>query len=89
MGLAWRVTEPDALLSETLAVAQEIAANPIPSLIATKELLLGSGRPKEAWAAHQRETEAYGLLQGAPANKEALAAFVEKREPDFTAIPGI
>lgn len=89
MGLVWRLTEPEDLMSETMVVAEELAANPIPSLIATKELLLGSGRPTEAWAAHQRETEAYGRLLGAPANTEAVAAFIEKRAPNFTRISDI
>jgi enoyl-CoA hydratase/carnithine racemase len=90
MGLAWRVTEPEDLLPEAMTVAEELAANPIPSLIATKELLLGSsGRPTDAWAAHEREIAAYGHLLGAAANQEAVAAFIEKREPDFTRIPGI
>ncbi|HAX06271.1 MAG TPA: crotonase, partial [Acidimicrobiaceae bacterium] len=59
------------------------------SLVATKELLMGAGRPDEAWAAHKREISAYATLLGAPANTEAVAAFVEKRDPDFSSIPGI
>ncbi len=89
MGLVWKVCEPESLMSEAVAVAGELAANPIPSLVATKELLMGAGRPDEAWAAHKREVSAYATLLGAPANTEAVAAFVEKRDPDFSSIPGI
>ena len=89
MGLAWRVTEPDALLPSAYEVAQELAANPIPSLVATKSLMQEAGRSREAWEAHGRENGAYAELMGAPANKEAFAAFREKRAPDFSKIPGI
>ena len=89
MGLVWKVCEPESLMSEAVAVAGELAANPIPSLVATKELLMGAGRPDEAWAAHKREVSAYATLLGAPANTEAVAAFVEKRDPNFSSIPGI
>ena len=89
MGLVWRVTEPEELMVETMAVAQELAANPIPTLIATKQLLMGPGRPEDAWAAHTRENAAYAGLLGAPANVEALTAFLDKRDPDFSSIPGI
>jgi enoyl-CoA hydratase/carnithine racemase len=89
MGYVWRVTEPDELMSQSLEVAAEIAANPIPSLMATKELMLASGRPSDAWAAHEREVKIYATLMGAPANNEALAAFIEKRPPEFSKIPGI
>ena len=89
MGLVWKVCEPESLMSEAVAVADELAANPIPSLVATKELLMGAGRPNEAWAAHKREVSAYATLLGAPANTEAVAAFVEKRDPNFSSIPGI
>ena len=89
MGLVWRVTAPEELMPETLEVAQELAANPIPSLVATKKLLMGAGRPQDAWSAHKRENGAYAELLGAPANTEAVAAFVEKRDPDFSSIPGI
>lgn len=90
MGFIWRVCTPEALLAETLTVANEIAANPIPSLIATKQLMLDStGRRDDAIAAHRSELRAYGPLIGSPANQEAVAAFLEKREPDFSSIPGL
>lgn len=49
-----------------MAVATDIAANPIPSLIATKELMLASGRLDLAKESHAREVEAYKGLVGAP-----------------------
>jgi len=89
MGLVWRVCAPETLMDEAHEVAQELAAKPIPSLVATKELLLASGRPVQTIAAHEREGEAFKDLLGAPANVEAIKAFMEKREPDFSGIPGI
>ncbi|MFT7648176.1 MAG: enoyl-CoA hydratase/carnithine racemase [Candidatus Poriferisodalaceae bacterium] len=89
MGMAWKVCEPDSLMNDTMAVAEEIAANPIPSLVATKQLMLDAGRAEAALAAHHREMAAYQPLVGAPANAEAVAAFLAKREPDFASIPGI
>jgi enoyl-CoA hydratase/carnithine racemase len=90
MGYVWRVCAPEVLESETLSVAHEIAANPIPSLIATKQLMLDSTRRRDdAIAAHRSELIAYGPLLGGPANSEAVAAFLDKREPDFSSIPGV
>lgn len=89
MGLVWRVVAASALMDETLAVAHELAANPIPSLIATKRLMLAGGRPERALAAHEREVQVYDELLGAPANREAVRAFGDKRAPDFGAIKGI
>ncbi len=88
-GLVWKVCEPAELMGETMAVAAEMAANPIPSLIATKQLMLDAGRTEAALAAHKRELIAYGPLMGGPANREAVAAFIDKREPDFSSIPGL
>ncbi len=89
MGIAWRLADDDRVLDAALEVAGELAANPIPSLIATKELMLRAGRADRSWAAHEREQEAYAVLMGGPANVEAFEAFREKREPDFSGIPGL
>ncbi len=89
MGLAWKVCEPDALIGDAMVTAQELAANPIPSLVATKQLMLDAGRAEQAVAAHKRELIAYVPLMGGPANVEAFAAFNEKRDPDFGSIPGL
>ena len=88
-GLAWRVEADVEVLAKSIEVAQELANNPIPSLIATKELMMNSGRSDASWAAHSRENHAYADLMGGPANREAFQAFSEKREPDFSKISGI
>ncbi len=85
-GLAWRTCSDDALLDEALAVARQIARMPVVSLVETKRLLLAD-RGDAAAAARAREEEVFGRLTGAPANREAIAAFLEKREPDFTNLP--
>ncbi len=89
MGLVWRVCTDETLDAQTQAVAQEIAANPIPSLVETKRLMLAANHTEAVLAAHEREAEAFGRLIGAAANREAVAAFLEKREPNFTRIAGL
>ena len=38
-------------------------------------------------AARERENAAFAELMGGPANLEALTAFAEQREADFTSLP--
>jgi enoyl-CoA hydratase/carnithine racemase len=85
-GLVWKVVEPEALRSEALGVAASIARMPIVSLVETKRLLHAT-RLEQAQAARAREEEVFSRLTGAPANREAVTAFLEKREPDFTNLP--
>lgn len=82
-GLAWRVVPGDALLDEALAVAAEIAKMPVTSLVATKRLLLAA-RADAVAAANRREQAEFVQMLGQPANVEAITAFLERREPDFT-----
>ncbi len=81
-GLAGRLCAPEALMDEALALAGRIARMPVSSLVATKELLLAA-RLDAVRAARERENTRFAKLLGGPANREALAAFREKREPDF------
>jgi enoyl-CoA hydratase/carnithine racemase len=86
IGLVWRVCEPDDLLPEARRHAELLAARPISSLIAVKRTMT---EPLHAGiaAARERENAAFAELMGGPANLEALTAFAEGREPDFTQLP--
>ncbi|MGB8647351.1 MAG: enoyl-CoA hydratase-related protein [Anaerolineae bacterium] len=88
-GLVWRVCPREQLLPETMALAEQIARQPIDSLMTTKELMLvATGRAQSARAAHQREMREYRRMIGSPVNREAIAAFLEKRKPEFTGLSG-
>ena len=86
IGLVWKVTEPDALLPEARRYASVLAAKPISSLVHTKEAIVAPFLAQLA-AARERESASFAELMGGPANAEALAAFTEKRPPDFTRLP--
>ena len=86
MGLVWKVCEPDDLLPTARRYAETLAARPISSLTAVKETMVAPLRDEIA-AARARENDCFAALMGGPANLEALTAFAEGREPDFTALP--
>jgi enoyl-CoA hydratase/carnithine racemase len=86
LGLAFRVTAPDDLLETTMAHARVLAAKPISSLRATKRLMTAHHRDAIA-TARKGENAAFEELMQGPANREALAAFAEKRAPDFANLP--
>ncbi len=77
---------PDQLLAEALAVAHAMARLPVVSLVETKRLVR-TGWVDAAKSARAREEAVFARLTGAPANREAIAAFLEKREPDFAQLP--
>lgn len=84
-GLAYRQCAGADLMAQTLAIAAEIAVMPVASLVATKRLMLDTRLPLSQ-AARAREDAAFGPLIGGPANREAVAAFAERRKPDFTGL---
>ena len=83
MGLAGEVLPDDGLMGRVRELADVIAAQPIASLKITKTLLVES-RLAAARAARAKEDDLFATLSGGPANQEALAAFKEKRNPDFS-----
>ncbi len=85
MGLVWKVCPPDELMETTMAHAQKLAALPVSSLVESKALITHGWHDGVA-AARERENAAFSRLMGAPANVEAIAAFMEKRPPDFTGL---
>lgn len=85
MGLVWKVCEPDDLLPTARRHAELLASRPIASLVAVKRTMTEPHRAQVA-AARERENAAFAELMGGPANLEALTAFAEGREPDFTGL---
>jgi enoyl-CoA hydratase/carnithine racemase len=82
-GLALRAVSPEELMPATLDLAYRIAKMPVASLTATKKLVV-TGRIDAIRAARAREDEAFRTMIGQPANMEAITAFLEKRDPDFS-----
>jgi len=81
-GLALRAVDPDTLIADTMEIAGRIARMPVSALVETKRLVL-AGRIDAIRAARAREDQAFSRMVGAPANLEAIQAFIDKREPDF------
>ncbi|MBU2697763.1 enoyl-CoA hydratase/isomerase family protein [Pimelobacter sp. 30-1] len=85
MGLVRTVCAPGDLLATARRQAEVLARRPISSLIAVKHTMTEPHRAAIR-AARDRENAAFAELMGGPANLEALAAFAEGREPDFSGL---
>ena len=73
-GLAWKLTEPEALLDEVMATARRIGAMPIDSLQTTKRLMVAA-RLDAVRAARQREDAEFVRMVGSATNADALNQF--------------
>jgi enoyl-CoA hydratase/carnithine racemase len=83
IGLAARELPSDELMPAVRELAARIAANPLGALRHTKRLLRVC-RLDAVRAARAREDAAFRERVGTPENVEAIRAFFEKREPDFS-----
>lgn len=86
-GIAWKVVPAEEVMATTLEAVGKIVRWPIPSLVATKRAML-AGRADAVRRARDTEDAAFARLIGSPGNIEAVTAFLEKRDPDFTGIDG-
>ena len=82
-GLADRVVPHADLMAEAKTIASTMAANPAPHLRWVKELLSLNGSETDIARVQQREGEALQKAYASAEHKEAVAAFLEKREPRF------
>jgi enoyl-CoA hydratase/carnithine racemase len=82
-GLVSQVVEPDALLPTARELADRIAANPPIAVRAGKQMLReAAGLPLDAVLDKSADVQA--MMHQTRDHAEAVAAFVEKREPRFT-----
>ncbi|MEM7018983.1 MAG: enoyl-CoA hydratase-related protein [Pseudomonadota bacterium] len=84
-GLALEVITDDGLMDRAMARARTLADLPLSSLMTTKDLMMGPIRD-ELKAATREENKRLATMKNGPANLEALTAFKEKRQPDFSKI---
>ena len=81
-GIATRIYPDEQVLTEATAKARQMAQWPVSSLVEMKRMLKSFHKDSIAQA-RSIENAAMGRLFGGPENKEAIQAFIEKREPDF------
>jgi enoyl-CoA hydratase/carnithine racemase len=83
MGLVDRLVDDEQLLPAAHELAATIAANPSPQLRWVKELLTENGSETDLALVQQREMTLLQQAYATPEHKEAVAAFLEKRTPDY------
>lgn len=78
-----KVVEPDRLLIESKAIAKSMGENPQSALAMVKSLISDNMVESDTTLVQKRETDALMECYKSPEHKEAIAAFIEKRLPDF------
>jgi enoyl-CoA hydratase/carnithine racemase len=82
LGMVNAVVALEALLPTAVKAAQTLAERPAAALRATKALMKKAGAA-ELERALREEVEVIAERLGSPETREALAAFLQKRKPDF------
>ena len=85
VGLINRIVPPTEANALAQAQARKLAAKPSASVIETKRLLKKS-QAAEVTQRIAEEFGSFGRMLQAPAAREAIAAFTEKRRPDFSGL---
>lgn len=83
IGLVDRVTSPESLVEEACAVAKSMGENPRVALAMVKDLITQNMVESDIRQVQSREGKALAICYKSAEHKEAIAAFIEKRQPDF------
>ena len=83
-GLALDVFPDDGFMDAVGEKAGHLAALPPESLVAAKRLIVDTAERERLKTVIAAENAALAKLSGGPANREAVAAFREKRQADFS-----
>ncbi len=85
VGLVNKVLPPSEANAYARAVARKLALKPHSSLVATKRLMK-QGLQEPVLQTMTEEAQVFGAMLHEPAAKEAFAAFLGKRQPDFSKV---
>ena len=85
IGLVDKVVEPAELMAAARASARAMGENPQAALRMVKQLLTQNIAEGDTRLVQQREIAALTQCYASPEHKEAISAFLEKRDPDFKA----
>ncbi len=85
LGLVDRLVEPEELLDVARSVAASMGENPQSSLAMIKDLLTENVAETSLREIQRRELRALDQAYETPEHAEAVAAFLEKRPPDYRA----
>jgi 2-(1,2-epoxy-1,2-dihydrophenyl)acetyl-CoA isomerase len=83
MGLVMKVVPPEQLLDEALALATDIANNPLECVMDGKRMVHAHMVAQDIDAVVREENRTIVASYKRPAHKEAVQAFLEKRQPEF------
>jgi enoyl-CoA hydratase/carnithine racemase len=84
LGLASRLAAPGECTADALAIARKLADGPAEAIAATKRLAVAASEvPIEEGLA--RERAEWAAMRSSRSSQEGLAAFAERRPPDFDA----
>ncbi len=86
IGLVDRVVPAEMLMAEAKALARRMGRNPAAALVEAKQLLSDNAREPDLSKVQQREMQALARCFTTAEHKEAVAAFLEKRAPDFKSL---
>jgi len=85
LGLVDKVVSAESLVESACAVARSMGENPRSAIAQIKQLITANAAETDMQAVQKREMQALNEAYQSPEHKEAIAAFLEKRAPDFKA----
>jgi enoyl-CoA hydratase len=82
IGLVQKISEPETLIADVMAMAGKLATNGSVAAKVVKKVIR-KGMDMEFNAACKMEAEEFGKLFDHPVTKEGMQAFLEKRKPNW------
>jgi len=86
-GMVSEVVPADRLIDRAIELGDLLAKNPAPAMAGIRQLLIQNVHNDDIPAVQRSEGEALGRAYASWEHKEAIAAFFEKRDPDFSKKP--